>query len=102
MRLRTALTLALLLGLSGCYRTAAEHQAPQVFTFNCESSYAFTVQFEGDTAILTLPDRTLRLPQVLSGSGARYSDGNVTFWNKGDTARLELGDRVYESCRTTP
>lgn len=98
---RLLLALSLLVILTGCWR-AAEHQAPRVFTFHCESDYTFTVQFKGDTAVVTLPGRTVRLPQVVSGSGARYSDGDITFWNKGNTARLELGDRTYDACRTSP
>jgi membrane-bound inhibitor of C-type lysozyme len=31
------------------------------------------------------------LPQVVSGSGARYSDGKITWWNKGREGTLELG-----------
>lgn len=99
---RLLLSLGLLVALTGCWRTSAEHEAPRVFTFNCESAYTFTVQYDGDTAVVTLPAGTVRLPQVVSGSGARYSDGNITFWNKGNTARLEVGDRTYESCRTSP
>jgi MFS superfamily sulfate permease-like transporter len=38
--------------------------------------------------------RELRLPHVIYGSGARYSDGKTTFWNKGDSVLMEVGDRV--------
>jgi membrane-bound inhibitor of C-type lysozyme len=31
------------------------------------------------------------LPHVMSGSGARYSDGKITWWNKGREGSLELG-----------
>ena len=98
MHRRIALALVALLSLSSCYRASAER--PTLYSFGCEQNYPFTVQFQDDLALLTLPDRTVRLPQVVSGSGARYSDGNVTFWNKGNTARLWVGDRVYEECRT--
>jgi len=36
----------------------------------------------------------LRLPHVISGSGARYSDGKTTFWNKGRSVLVEVDDRV--------
>lgn len=32
------------------------------------------------------------LPQVVSGSGARYADGKVVFWSKGEEALFERGD----------
>ena len=38
--------------------------------------------------------RDLRLPHVISGSGARYSDGKTTFWNKGRSALVEVDEKV--------
>jgi putative lipoprotein len=38
------------------------------------------------------------LPQVAAASGARYSDGVSTFWNKGNEAMLELDGRS-RSCQ---
>jgi len=37
--------------------------------------------------------RALKLPQVISGSGARYAneDESFVFWNKGDTAFVTEG-----------
>ena len=53
---------------------------------------------------LTLSDgRALALPQVRSGSGARYANANesVVFWNKGDTAFIdENGKSTYSGCST--
>jgi membrane-bound inhibitor of C-type lysozyme len=31
---------------------------------------------------------------VISGSGARYSDGKTTFWNKGNEVLLEVNDKI--------
>jgi membrane-bound inhibitor of C-type lysozyme len=47
------------------------------------------VQFEG---------RDFRLPKTISASGARYSDGKTTFWNKGRSALMEVNDKI--GCRT--
>jgi membrane-bound inhibitor of C-type lysozyme len=44
-----------------------------------------SVQFAG---------RELRLPRIISGSGARYSDGKTTFWNTGNSALLEVDDKI--------
>jgi len=45
------------------------------------------------------------LPQVLSGSGARYTDDRMlTWWIKGDSASVEMRDdngdwqTIYENC----
>lgn len=35
------------------------------------------------------------LPQVISASGARFSDGSMTFWNKGDEALLQRDGHEY-------
>ncbi len=53
---------------------------------------------------LTLPDqRTITLPQVPAASGAKYSDGNFTFWSKGNTALLEQNERLLlRDCVTFP
>jgi membrane-bound inhibitor of C-type lysozyme len=36
----------------------------------------------------------LRLPHVISGSGARYSDGKTTFWNRGRSVLMQIDDRI--------
>ena len=38
--------------------------------------------------------RDLQLPHMISGSGARYSDGKTTLWNKGDTVFVEVNDKI--------
>jgi membrane-bound inhibitor of C-type lysozyme len=38
--------------------------------------------------------RELRLPHVISGSGARYNDGKTTFWNKGRSVFVEVDDKI--------
>jgi membrane-bound inhibitor of C-type lysozyme len=58
----------------------------------------------GGSVKLALSDgRSLTLPQTMSGSGARYANKGETivFWNKGDTAFIEEGDKVtYQDCAT--
>ena len=59
---------------------------------------------------LLFPDgRTYTLPQVLSASGARYTDeAELVWWTKGDEAHVERRDdegqwqAPYESCRVEP
>jgi len=50
---------------------------------------------EGKKVTLTLPGGgTVVLPQAISASGARYSDGNRTFWEHQDKAVYTEGEKV--------
>lgn len=40
-----------------------------------------------------------KLPQVESASGAKYSDGSITFWNKGEAATWERAGTAPVDCR---
>ena len=63
-------------------------------TFVCADEKSIVAKFYPDDVALTLSDgRDLSLPQVMSGSGARYAnaDESIVFWNKGDTAFLTEG-----------
>lgn len=81
--------------LAGC---SPEPSSVATYAYTC-SDYRFTARFEPEAAVLTLPDRELRLPQAISASGARYSDGVTTFWIKGDQATLEIDGKTYSDCR---
>jgi len=109
-RLHTKLApgvLAVML-LAGCSpeeastQDSATQSALPAYTYTCSETFRFTARFEAEAAVLTLPDRELRLPQVVSGSGARYSDGKTTFWIKGDSASLEIDGMSYPDCHGEP
>ncbi|QQG37666.1 MAG: MliC family protein [Candidatus Kaiserbacteria bacterium] len=72
--------------------------------FTCASGKALKAIFTDERVVLTLSDeRSVLLPQVISGSGARYAnpDESFVFWNKGDTAFIqEDGVETYSSCVT--
>ena len=75
--------------------------------FVCPDGTSLETVFDNDayndayTVTVTLPDGTFTLPLVESGSGAKYSDGSTTFWNKGDEAMVEVnGEIVYQDCVT--
>lgn len=73
-------------------------------TFVCADDKSIVAKFYPDEVALTLSDgRGLALPQVISGSGARYTnaDESIVFWNKGNTAFLTEGsdDNItYKDC----
>jgi membrane-bound inhibitor of C-type lysozyme len=64
--------------------------------------YVFEARIEGEAAVLSLPGRTVTLPRVVSGSGAKYATEDVTFWSKGEEALLEVGSDAYLGCRSAP
>ena len=76
---------------------APPSKAPIVARFDCDT-LALMATFHHDRVVIELTDRTLTLPHVVSASGARYSDGTVTFWSKGREAALELNGR-HQTCR---
>jgi membrane-bound inhibitor of C-type lysozyme len=72
--------------------------------FTCDAGKTIAAVVTRHNVRLTLSDgRKLRLPQALSGSGARYASDNESFvfWNKGDTAFIEEnGKTTYSGCIT--
>jgi putative lipoprotein len=72
---------------------------PQTYVYECEDNYRFPVRIEGRKAWLFLPGNTVSLPSVPAGSGAKYSDGRMFFWSKGETALLEGFAGGRRSCR---
>jgi heat shock protein HslJ/uncharacterized membrane protein len=64
--------------------------------FECGGGPAFVlVSVLGGDAALELSRDTLRLTRQPTASGARFSDGKVTVWNKEREAVLEVGGQTY-------
>lgn len=93
---------------AGCLLAAGAHAQDQdpiaTATFVCADDKSIVAKFYPDEVALTLSDgRELALPQVISGSGARYAneDESIVFWNKGNTAFLTEGsddNMTYKDC----
>jgi membrane-bound inhibitor of C-type lysozyme len=70
----------------------------------CDGDKTIDAEFYSESVELKLGDgRSLTLPQVISGSGARYAnaDESFVFWNKGDTAFITEGsddEQTYSDC----
>jgi membrane-bound inhibitor of C-type lysozyme len=104
-RLRVLGTTALGIAMLAAAASAAETPIASV-TFKCEGDKAIDATFYADSVDLTLTDgRSMELPQVISGSGARYAnaDESFVFWNKGDTAFITEGpddneNMTYKDC----
>ena len=77
---------------------AAPAKPPIVARFDCDT-LALTATFHDDRVVIEVPEqRPLTLPHAVSASGARYSDGTDTFWNKGREATFERRGHT-ETCR---
>jgi len=75
-------------------------------TFNCAENKSIQAIFFKDKVELTLSDgRNMLLSQAISASGARYAnnDESFVFWNKGDTAFINEGNKTtYKDCLISP
>ena len=66
-------------------------------SFHCPDGETVMAQFqlpEDQFVNVRFAGREMLLPHVISGSGARYSDGKTTFWNKGKSALVEIDDKI--------
>ncbi|HXV73425.1 MAG TPA: MliC family protein, partial [Sphingomonadales bacterium] len=76
--------------------------------FKCDDGKSIDATFYANAVDLKLSDgRTMKVPQAMSASGARYANKDETFvfWNKGDTAFVTEGKdakETYTGCVTKP
>jgi heat shock protein HslJ/uncharacterized membrane protein/membrane-bound inhibitor of C-type lysozyme len=76
--------------------TRVGERAEVARAFECSDGPGFVlVPVLGGDAALELSRDVLRLTPAPAASGARYSDGRVSVWNKGGEALLELGGFTY-------
>lgn len=52
--------------------------------------------------VLLVGETATRLPQAPAASGARYADGNQSFWIKGDRASWSIGGAAPMGCGPAP
>lgn len=96
--------LAAATALAGCAEDGSERLAARGDSasgsgfYQCSQEH-FVARFDEDSALLTLPDRTVRLPRAIAASGSKYSDGDLTLWSRGETATLTGTDRATAHCR---
>jgi membrane-bound inhibitor of C-type lysozyme len=78
---------------------AGQAQAEKV-TYRCENGKSFIAEYSSkDVRITFLPDgNQLTLPQVVSGSGIRYTDGKATLVSKGANAVISYKDELTFNC----
>lgn len=75
---------------------------PFAWVYQCNDIDRFVLRFSADTARIEWDGHRAALPQAISASGARYTDGEITFWDKGGVARIETPDNTFIDCPSTP
>jgi uncharacterized lipoprotein YbaY/uncharacterized membrane protein/membrane-bound inhibitor of C-type lysozyme len=82
----------------------AESPPGRTFVFDCDDNVRFTVRTGPGEVALWAPAAVGGQYRVLSAipaaSGARYGDEDAVFWNRGETALIEIGGRTFEDCRS--
>jgi membrane-bound inhibitor of C-type lysozyme len=82
------------LAIRAAYRCLGRFDAVDVTALFFNRPPAAVVLLVGETAT--------RLPQAPAASGARYADGNQSFWIKGDQASWSIGGGPPMRCGPTP
>jgi membrane-bound inhibitor of C-type lysozyme len=84
-----------LAAILGCSQANVEGEQKWL-SFRCPDGQTVMARFEPQDQFVSVrfAGREMRLPHVISGSGARYSDGKTTFWNKGRSVLVEVDDKV--------
>lgn len=88
--------LAAILCCFGCVKSKGT-----TFEFVCPDGARLQVTYfeDGKKASLVYNGKKFELKRTISGSGARYTDGHIVFWNKGDKALIEVdGKIIYQDC----
>lgn len=78
-----------------------ERPLARTLVYEC-NDYDFTARLGPGEMALWLPDRYVILSQVRSASGAKYQEGDIEFWSKGDDAMLTVGEQQYLNCALAP
>lgn len=73
----------------------------RAYVWDCDGGLTLYMKnlYREDAITLDLHEGPRKLPQVVSASGARYSDGSITFWTKGSTATFERAGSAPVECR---
>ncbi|RPI13998.1 MAG: hypothetical protein EHM60_07725, partial [Lysobacterales bacterium] len=73
----------------------------RAYVWNCEGGQTLRMKnlFRESAITLEMHEGPRKLPLVVSASGAKYSDGSLTFWTKGGTATLERAGEPAVQCQ---
>src|SRR5262245_3587536 len=80
---------------------------PRKFSYTCDGGLTVNVTLREQNARVTFKDKSYSMKQVRSGSGVRYSDGIIVWWNKGYEGFLQDETdpnhtvKLAENCKQT-
>lgn len=88
--------------LAGCSNSADFRSGnTQILTYQCGAVPLIVTQSSKQNAVTVILDGQLRtLTPSSAASGAKYDDGEYTFWSKGNSATVMKNDEIMLSnCR---
>jgi len=80
---------------------------PRRFSYACDGGLTVNVSIREQTARVSFKDKSYSMRQVRSGSGARYAEGAIVWWNKGyegflqDETDSNHPTKLAENCKQT-
>lgn len=97
--MKKLLILAAALALAACGTTATNTGGPRA-DWRCDGGAAFSVRFSESAAEVFAGGQVYTLAAAQSGSGTRYSNGTVEYWEHQGEARLNgAHGGPYTGCR---
>lgn len=98
--IRAAIVVAVLCVVSCA--TAPDVPQGEIYLWRCDGGVTFTARnTSGGNAEVVAGGRTYRLPAVIAGSGVRYFDGRVEYWEHHGEAMLNgAAGGPYENCKS--
>jgi len=69
------------------------------YYYQCQDGYDVSAHLEGEYMTLVLPRKKVELHHVVSASGAKYSNGEITLFSKGEDALLQLDSLGHLTCK---
>jgi membrane-bound inhibitor of C-type lysozyme len=97
--MKKLLVLACLAALAACSTPGAPTASGQI-QWRCANGAAFSMHLTNEGAAEVFAGgRTYSLPGVQAGSGTRYTDGTVQYWEHGNEAMLNgAAGGPYANC----
>ena len=90
----------------GTASASCDHPDNPTFEYLCDDSRNVTVTYfkiPGPAhARVAVGEESYELPHVVSASGARFSDGKITWWEHGGEAELTRGGAETECVELPP
>jgi membrane-bound inhibitor of C-type lysozyme len=107
------LCTALLCGFAGMEVSSSDQARPEdwqpdrrplatTLVYECDDGFEFVARLGPGEMAVWLAERYAILSRVPSASGAKYQEGDLVFWSKGDEAMLTVGGDHHRNCRLVP